>query len=90
MKSVKIQIALATVTAILTALLLFGISYILTPHPVNYSEIPTPLLSTIKQIFRSALWIGVAALSALAITGSAIAINRIKQKHQQKYSKSDT
>jgi hypothetical protein len=84
MKSVKIQIALATVTAILATILLFGISYSLTPHPVNYSEIPTPLLSTIDQVFESALWIGGAALGALAVTGSVIAINRIKQKHQRK------
>jgi hypothetical protein len=79
MKSIKMQITLAVVAAIVTGLLLLEISYHLTPSTLNDIS-PIPIPSTTHQIVIASLWIAVATLIAVSITGSAILINRIKQK----------
>lgn len=84
MLTIKTQMALATVAAILTGLLLLGISYILTPYTLSNGQMPLPVPSTTYQIFIAFLWLGVAALIAVSIVGLGIVINRIKQKRTPK------
>jgi hypothetical protein len=79
MLTLRKQLALATIAAILTGLLLLGISYILTPYTLS-GQMPLPVPSTTYQIFIAFLWLGLAALIAVSIVGLGIVISRMKQK----------
>jgi len=89
MKSIKIQMILATITAILTGLLMLEISHHIIIHNANYGKIPIPEPSITHQIFTAFLWIGLAILIALFITVLVIATNQIKKRqhfnHMEKY-----
>ncbi len=80
MLSIKIQMALATVAAILSGLLVLGVSYLFTPYPLSNGQMPIPEPSTSYQIFMGFIWIGLAALIAFSIVGLGVVINRIRQK----------
>jgi len=81
MLSIKIQIALSVLTAILLGLLLVGIGYLIAPYTVgSETQIPIPAPSTLLQIFTALIWVGAAALVAFCIVALGVIINRQRQK----------
>jgi hypothetical protein len=84
MKSIKIQMILAAITAILIGLVMLEVSHYISAHNVRYGEVPIPAPSVTQQIFVSSLWMGLAVLIALFITALAIATNQIKKRQHFK------
>jgi len=82
MKSIKIQIIVSIVAAILVGLLMLGISYNISAHNVSHKEMPIPAPSITHQIFTAFLWIGIAILIALLITAVVTATNQIKKRQR--------
>ena len=77
--------AIAVILAILSALLLAGISYILFPDQTpDQMPIPKPAPSMLDQMFGAMLWIGIAALIAIAIVGAVLLVNRVRNKKTEK------
>jgi hypothetical protein len=73
---------LAAIAALVTSLLLVGISYILTPP--NNETLPMPEPSIEHQIFTALLWIGLAALLAFITVTMSLMLNRMLRKHKAK------
>ena len=82
MKSIKIQIIVSVVAAILVGLFMLGISYNISAHNVSHKEMPIPAPSITHQIFTAFLWIGIAILIALLITALVTATNQIKKRQR--------
>lgn len=81
MLSLKIQMTLATMAAILSGLLLLVVGYLIAPYTAGSGgEIPIPIPSTTNQIFTGLLWVGFSALIAFSIVALGIIITRIRQK----------
>lgn len=77
--------AIAVTLAILSALLLAGISYILFPDQTpGQMPIPKPAPSILDQIFGAILWIGLAALIAITIVGAILLTSRVRNKETEK------
>jgi hypothetical protein len=75
--------ALAAAAAILLGLLVFEVSYLLTPaNSNNGMPLPTPESSFIKALIMALLWMGLAALLAFSIVALGILINRIIAKRK--------
>jgi hypothetical protein len=83
MLTMKKQMALAAVTAILAGLLLLGISYIITPYSLG-GQMPLPVPSTTYQVFTAFFWLGFAAFIAFSVVGLGVVINRMKLKRTPK------
>ena len=80
MLSLKVRMALSTVAAILSSLLLLGIGYLFTPYILNKGDIPMPHPSAANQFFTSFLLIGLVALVSFCTVVLGVAISRIRQK----------
>jgi hypothetical protein len=80
MLSLKVQMVLATVAAILLSLLLLGIGYFFAPYILNKGDIPMPVPSAANQFFTSFLLIGLVALISFCTVVLGVAISRIRQR----------
>lgn len=77
MLSLNLQMVLATLGAIVLSIILFVVSYLLTPN-IDTLSMPTPSIS--NQIVMALFWIGLSALLAFSTVGVGILINRARVK----------
>ena len=76
---------IAVILAILSALLIAGLSYVLFPDQTpDQMPIPKPAPSILDQIFGVVLWIGLAALVAIVIVGAILLVNQVRSKKTDK------
>jgi hypothetical protein len=76
----KAKLLTAIILAPALAISLLEISYLLIPEQV---PIPLPEPSMFNQLFGAILWIGIAALIAVAVVGSTLAISRVRRKEDK-------
>lgn len=80
MIGLKKQMAIAVILATMSGLLLTGIFVLLPDQTQNQMPIPQPSPSVLEQVSWTMLWIGLAALIALAIVAMIMFINRLISK----------
>ncbi|NLD65990.1 MAG: hypothetical protein GX648_05385 [Crenarchaeota archaeon] len=80
MIGLKTQMTIAVILAIMSGLLLTGIFVLLPDQTQNQMPIPQPSPSVLEQVSWTMLWIGLAALIALAIVVMIMLINRLISK----------
>ena len=76
----KAKLLTAIILAPTLAISLLEISYLLIPEQM---PIPLPEPSMLSQLFGASLWIGIAALIAVAVVGTTLAINRVRRKEDK-------
>lgn len=76
----KAKLLTAIILAPALAISLLEISYLLIPEQM---PIPMPEPSMLNQIFGAILWIGIAALIAVAVVGTTLVINRVRRKEDK-------
>jgi uncharacterized membrane protein YphA (DoxX/SURF4 family) len=81
MLGLKTRMAAAVVLAILSGLLLAGVSYIIFPSQSS-GQMPTPKPSPswLEQLSWAMLWIGLALLISLAVVGAIMLASRIRKR----------
>ena len=77
MLGLKLQMVLSIAGAIVLSVILFGVSYLLTPN-VDTLPMPKPLI--LHQIIMGLSWIGLSALLAFFIVGVGLVIHRVRNK----------
>lgn len=76
----KVRMALSTVAAILSSLLLLGIGYLFAPYILDKGDIPMPYPSAANQFFTSFLLLGLVALISFGTVMLGVAISRMRQR----------
>ena len=85
----KTKMAAAVILAILLAFLLVGISYIFFANPTSQQPDSNKVIPIreplIDQLLWAIQWIGLAALTSIAVVGTVLFINRIMSNKTLKH-----